>query len=137
MGLFDEVKRQAAAAAFAAANQAGAAIANKKEEILTKNETLASITVSTTTPLRPYKVLEVIFDFDSHQAGFFSGGKAKPSVAFEKVTENLKNICFKMGGDAVVGCQFEYRVAVGESIFGSNKQVIEIFAYGTVISYLD
>lgn len=37
-----------------------------------------------------------------------------------------------MGADAVICCQFEYRVAVGQGLFGS-KQAIEIFAYGTAV----
>lgn len=38
-----------------------------------------------------------------------------------------------LGGDAVVFCQFEYRNALGNGMFGP-KQILEIFAYGTTIN---
>ena len=52
-----------------------------------------------------------------------------------------------MGGDAVINCQFEHRVAVSNTIPGlsvgaqlipglANKQVVEIMAYGTVVKLL-
>ena len=37
---------------------------------------------------------------------------------------------------AVIFCQFQYRVAVGSGLTGS-KQVVEIFAYGTAVTFLD
>lgn len=40
----------------------------------------------------------------------------------------------ELGGDAVINTSFEYRSAHTDGLFGA-KQVIEIFAYGTVIQF--
>lgn len=79
-----------------------------------------------------YDVVEVIFAFDSHKEGFLSS--ASPDKAFEGVKKHLKERCEKYEGDAVINCQFEYRSAISQGIIGS-KQVIEIFAYGTVVKF--
>ena len=78
----------------------------------------------------PYEILDTIIALDAHEAGYFSS--AKPSTAFDGVKNQLRTIAYDMGADAVICCQFEYRVAVGQGLFGS-KQAIEIFAYGTAV----
>jgi hypothetical protein len=88
------------------------------------------IQVSTAPPQGPHEVIAVIFSIDAHKEGIFTG--ANPATAFVGATNKLKEQCEKLGGTAVVSAQFEYRVAVGSG-WGSAKQVIEIFAYGTVI----
>ena len=68
-------------------------------------------------------------------------------AAFSGVKEQLKDAAFRIGADAVINCQFEYRVAVSTNAIGSligeaagvalgTAQVIEIFAYGTAIKYI-
>lgn len=88
------------------------------------------IRVTTTPPQGGHEVISVIFAMDAHKEGIFAN--ANPAAAFFNVTNKLKEQCEKLGGNAVVSTQFEYRVAVGKG-WGSAKQVIEIFAYGTVI----
>jgi len=44
----------------------------------------------------------------------------------------LREKALQIGAQAIVSCQFEYRVAIGQSVF-VNKQCIEIFAYGTAV----
>ena len=77
-----------------------------------------------------YEVIDAIFALDSCKESFFSG--ADPNKAFDKVKNSLREKASDLGGDAVINCQFEYRVAVSQGFTGS-KQVIEIFAYGTAV----
>ena len=80
-----------------------------------------------------YQIIDTIFGLDSHKAGYFSN--ADPNKAFDGVKKQLIDRCKKLKGDAVVNCQFEYRVAVDSGLFGS-KQVVEIFAYGTAVRFV-
>ena len=89
-----------------------------------------NILVTTGDIKEDYEIIDAIFAFDSCEAGFFRG--ADPNKAFDKVKEGLRKKASDLGGHAVINCQFEYRVAVNSSGFGS-KQVIEIFAYGTTV----
>lgn len=93
-----------------------------------------TISISTGNISRDYEVLDSIFALDSHKAGFFSGN-IDPGKAFDGVKKQLKDKCKSLGGDAVISCQFEYRNALADGVFG-KKQAIEIFAYGTAIRYL-
>ena len=77
-----------------------------------------------------YEIIDAIFALDSCQEGIFTG--ADPNKAFDKVKNVLRKKCDELGGHAVINCQFEYRVAVNHGMI-SNKQVIEIFAYGTAV----
>lgn len=90
------------------------------------------IVLSTGTIDKEYEVLDVCFAFDSHKEGFLSC--ASPDKAFDGVKKHLKNKCIAAGGDAVLNCQFEYRNALASSLI-SKKQVIEIFAYGTIVKF--
>jgi len=81
---------------------------------------------------REYEVVDTVFALDSHKGGFFHG--VDPNKAFEGVKKQLATKCVSLGGDAVIDCQFEYRNALAQSLTGS-KQVIEIFAYGTIIKF--
>ena len=49
----------------------------------------------------------------------------------------LEKECKKLGGNAVIDCQFEYRNAIEAKLIGKDNQVIEIFAYGTAVKYED
>ena len=89
-----------------------------------------NILVTTSGMNEEYEIIDSIFALDSSTAGFFFG--ADPNKAFEKVKDQLRNKCKELGGDAVINCQFEYRVAVADGLL-SKKQVIEIFAYGTAV----
>jgi hypothetical protein len=78
-----------------------------------------------------FKVVDIVLVLDASGAGFLSD--ADPGAAFDGVKRQLREACYAKGGNAVIDTQFEYRVAVGESAFGNGNQVIEIFAYGTVV----
>ncbi len=88
------------------------------------------IKISTGKVARDYEVIDTIFAMDSHKEGVWK--VADPNRAFEGVKKTLKDKCRELGGDAIQDCQFEYRVAVSEGMLG-KKQIIEIFAYGTVV----
>ncbi len=77
-----------------------------------------------------YEIIDAIFALDSCKEGIFKG--ADPNKAFDKVKDVLRSKCNELGGQAVINCEFEYRVAVSPG-FGGGKQVIEIFAYGTAV----
>ena len=78
-----------------------------------------------------YQIIDSIFAMDSNTEGFFSMG-ANPGKAFTGVREQLRASAVELGGNAVINCMFEYRVAVKDGLMGA-KQVMEIFAYGTVV----
>ena len=73
----------------------------------------SKISVSTTGISVPHSIIAVVFAFDVHKGGFFAGANPKPAVA--GTVASLRDQCKQLGGDAVVGCQFECRVAVGSS----------------------
>ncbi|EPY14230.1 hypothetical protein RQP50_17445 [Paenibacillus sp. chi10] len=93
-----------------------------------------SVIITTGDLKRNYEVIDTIFAMDSHKEGYYKS--ADPNLAFEGVKNQLKKKCEQLRGDAVISCQFEYRVAVSDSLIG-KKQVMEIFSYGTVIRFLD
>ena len=125
-----------------------------EEEVLAIKQRVSRIFISSGPINAPFQVIDVVFAIDTHDEGFLSNliqqatglrvAVANPSIAFDKVKLQLRAQCHEMGGDAVINCQFEHRVAVTNIIPGlaagaklipgvGNKQVVEIFAYGTVV----
>lgn len=78
-----------------------------------------------------YQIIDSVFAMDNHKEGFLS--IADPAKAFAGVRAQLRKKAVELGGNAVINCAFEYRVSVGRGLFGGAKQVMEIFAYGTVV----
>lgn len=89
-----------------------------------------SIILSTGDIKKNFQVIDAIFAFDSHKAGYFQS--ADPGKAFSGVKDQLIKQCKRLKGDAVIYCQFEYRVAVDDGLL-SKKQVVELYAYGTAV----
>lgn len=142
MSMFDKLKDQVANAGEKlkeeiqkAQDQAKEKKALSDAEDAARNERFARIKVSTSSINQQYEVVDIIFAFDSHKEGFLENG-ADPTKAFVKVVNRLRSICADLGGDAVINCQFDYRYAVGSSLVGNAKQVIEIYAYGTAVKYI-
>ena len=77
-----------------------------------------------------YEIVDAIFAIDSHSGGFLSG--VDPAKAFEGVKDQLSTRAKKLGCNAIIGCQFEYRNSLADGFIG-KKQAIEIFAYGTAV----
>lgn len=88
-----------------------------------------NIIISTGDLNKPYEIIDTIFAVDSATAKGW-GSTLKPEKAFEGVKDELEKECKKLGGNAVINCQFEYRNALD----GKN-QAIEFFAYGTAVKY--
>jgi len=78
-----------------------------------------------------YQIIDSVFAMDHHKEGWLSG--ADPGKAFGGVRAQLREKAIAAGGNAVINCAFEYRVSVATGAFGGSKQVMEIFAYGTVV----
>lgn len=91
------------------------------------------VIISTGDIRQNYQILDVVFAMDSHKEGFLSA--ADPNKAFEGVKKQLEAKCLALNGNAVINCEFEYRVAVGDGFVG-KKQVMEIFAYGTIVRFI-
>lgn len=92
-----------------------------------------NIIITTSDLKKPYEIIDTIFAMDSNTAKGW--GSANPGKAFEGVKEALQKECKKLGGNAVICCQFEYRNALESKLIGKDNQVIEIFAYGTAVKY--
>jgi hypothetical protein len=83
----------------------------------------------------PYEPIDAVFAIGSHSySDLFGGPKGDPNLAFDGVKQSLRRLCRSRGGDAVVNCQFEYRLAVSSGLLAAN-QVVEIFAYGTAVRF--
>ena len=80
-----------------------------------------------------YEVIDAIFALDSCKEGLLRG--ADPSKAFDKVKNKLRKKCIELDGDAVINCQFEYRIR-DDGGFSGDKEVVEIFAYGTAVYFV-
>lgn len=78
-----------------------------------------------------YEIIDVIFAIDSSKEKAFSA--ADPNKAFANVKNVLKRKCMELGGQAVINCEFEHRIAVSHNALTGSKQVVEIFAYGTAV----
>lgn len=96
-----------------------------------KIESLNSIIISTGDIKEPYQIIDAIFTFDSNRekANWFTTWLENPMMAFGHVKNNLRHLCYSLGGDAVINCQFEYRIALTDD----NTKILEIFAYGTAV----
>lgn len=92
-----------------------------------------AVIISTGDIRQNYEIIDTIFAMDSHKEGFLQA--ADPNKAFEGVKEQLRKKCAALNGDAVINCEFEYRVAVADGMM-SKKQVMEIFAYGTAVKFI-
>ena len=88
--------------------------------------------ISTTTLNQSFEVLDVIFVVHGEESGGFLGGGG---IDFEKAFDSVKGLLAEkarsLGADAVIGCDFEQRIAVSDGM--SNKQVLEIFGFGTAV----
>lgn len=83
----------------------------------------------------PYEILDSVFAIDSSTERILSIAGVDPNAAFEGAKEQLRLECRRLGGNAVICCQFEYRNALASTWVG-NKQSLEIFAYGTAVRIL-
>ena len=90
---------------------------------------MSDVIISTGSISEKYEVIDTIFALGSGEAGLLTRA---PDNAFKGVKSELASKCKALGGDAVIFCQFEYRITLNEGLFG-KKQGVEIFAYGTAV----
>lgn len=105
-------------------------IFSKKEPV---PEYKRPIMISTGNLLRSYEIIDAVFAVEINQETWFKA--ADPSKSFEGVKEQLKDKCRALDGDAVICCQFQYRISVDPGIV--SKQAAEIWAYGTAVRFTD
>jgi hypothetical protein len=98
---------------------------------------IQSVVISTGDLKSSYTIIDTVFALDSQgTAGIFFGADGNPHAAFEGVKQKLRERAVSLGADAIIICQFEYRVAVaGEG--HSARQAVEMFAYGTAVKTHD
>lgn len=103
------------------------------------------ILVSTSTICEKFEVLDTVFAIEVHKdslfGGLFGGGAADPFSVFSGVNEILRKQCHRLGGNAVINCQFNWETGVssevlGVSIPGFSRKVHMIYAYGTAVKYI-
>ena len=89
--------------------------------------------ISTTNINDKYEVIDTVFVLQSQSAGGFLGlGGIDTDAAFDGVKSLLSAKAQELGADAIIGCDFEQRIANDEL----GKQVLEIFAFGTAVKIL-
>lgn len=91
------------------------------------------IILSTGNVYRQYEIIDVLIAMDSSTEKWFKA--ADPAEAFDGVKSILCSKCRALDGDAVINCQFEYRMAINSDVLA--KQVLELFAYGTAVRFID
>jgi len=96
----------------------------------TDDESISHITIATGAPPYNYEIIDTLFVLDTLDKKFFS--TSTPSLAFEGAKKQLRQQAKKLNGDAVINCQFDYRISAGHGIFGVIHD-LEIFAYGTLV----
>lgn len=87
--------------------------------------------ISTTNISEKYDIIDVIFNLHTVQPkGFLGTGGMDMEEGFNGAKAALIEKARARGGDAIIGCEFDVRVAVAGI---GNKQVLEIFCWGTVV----
>jgi hypothetical protein len=84
------------------------------------------------TPDRKFEVLDCVFGFGLHEHSVWKG--PNPELAFQGAKQQLAEACRKLGGDAVIACQFTSDAAYAP---GSGRQDYAICAFGTAVRFLD
>ena len=83
--------------------------------------------ISTTNINEKYEVIDTVFVLQSETAqGFLGTGGIDTDAAFDGVKSLLSAKAQELGADAIIGCDFEQRVA-------NDASFLEIFAYGTAV----
>jgi uncharacterized protein YbjQ (UPF0145 family) len=91
--------------------------------------------ICTTSISQPFKVIDVIFVFHGEESkGVLGIGGIHMEKAMNSVKAELAKKARALGADAVIGVDFEKRVAVSGGLV--DKQVLEIFAFGTAVKLL-
>ena len=91
--------------------------------------------ISTTNICEKYRVIDTIFIIDQYKPkGIFGAGGFDFESDFETTKQKLAERAESIGGNAVIGCDFEVRMAVSQM---GSSQVFEVYCFGTVVEILD
>ena len=88
--------------------------------------------ISTTNINDKYEVIDTVFVLQSESAEDFLSGGIDTDAAFDGVKSLLSDKAQELGADAIIGCDFEQRIA--NDALGT--QVLEIFAFGTAVKII-
>ena len=90
--------------------------------------------LTTTNIDKPYDVLDIVFILHGETA---KGMLGVDGVDINSAMANAKKLLIQkataLGADAIIGCDFEQRVAMSGGMV--NKQVLELFAFGTAVKF--
>ena len=90
--------------------------------------------ISTTAICERYSVIDTFLVLDQYSPkGMMGMGGFDLDASFEKTKVNIEELARLKGGDAVIGCNFEIRMAVGQM----GGQVFEVFCFGTIVKLLE
>lgn len=91
--------------------------------------------ISTTAICERYRVIDTIMVLDQYKPGGFLGTKGFDfDQLFTGTKLKIEQKAEALGGNAVIGCDFEFRLAVGQM---GGGQVFEVFCFGTVVELLE
>lgn len=91
--------------------------------------------ISTTNINDKYEIIDTVFVLHGEKAGGFLGsGGIDTDSAFDNVKALLSEKAEALGANAIIGCDFEQRIASTGGM--SDSQVLEIFAFGTAVKIL-
>lgn len=86
--------------------------------------------ITTTNINKDHEIIDVIFYLHSAKAGGFMGTSGIDTEgAFNEAKAALAKTARDRGGNGVIGCDFEIRLAND----AMNNQVLEIYCFGTVV----
>ncbi|EPI02532.1 MULTISPECIES: heavy metal-binding domain-containing protein [unclassified Enterococcus] len=94
------------------------------------NNRINEIVLSTGNVNRKYIVRDIIFAADRLEVDLFDPS-LDTNALFSTVSYKLKEKAFEYGAHAVINCHFEH-----EQIKKGDTYILEVFAYGTVIQFI-
>ena len=90
--------------------------------------------ISTTNINKEYEIINTVFVIHGEEAsGIFGTGGIDTDKGFDTVKGLLSAKASELGADAIIGCDFEQRISSSGGM--SDKQVLEIFAFGTAVKF--
>ncbi len=111
--------------------------AKSEAEAASLKAAISKVIVTTGPAPWPHEILGVTSSSggDAPILGFLM--TASRDSAFQKAETQLRANAVQMGGNAVIHCFVEHRIAIAKDLVGSTNQAIEFFGYGTVVRRIE